>query len=161
RFRDEARRDHGWDQPAVYDVGEPFHIAYAVREHEVGAALWASKSPFPQRIDQQRCERHGPLTRLRLGAANRTEPVVALAQMELAAPEINIRPPQPAQLRRPQPGEDRSQQQRPPSSRQMLDERAYLVGRRDIDPNLQLAFEPGLGAAIFAAAAMRAQRAHD
>jgi hypothetical protein len=89
------------------------------------------------------------------------EPVGPLSDVQFAAPEVDVFPAQPAQLGRPQTGEDRGQQQRPPASVQAIDDRPHFVGGRDIHADLELALLALVGTPILAAAAARVQASYD
>ena len=103
-------------QAAVDDVGEVLDVAGAVREDEIKLALRAGEPLLPQRVHHHRRQRHGALAGFRLGRADGVKTIGALADVQIAALEIDILPAQAAQFGRAQAGEDRRQQQRPPAA---------------------------------------------
>jgi len=94
---------------------------------------------FAQHVHQHRGQGDGALACRRLRLSHFEKPVGTLAHVQLRAPEIDIFPPQAAQLRRAQASKYRGHDDGPPAIRQMGDDALNLIRRRNINSHLQLA----------------------
>jgi hypothetical protein len=88
----------GWDQTAIDDVGQRLHLADTVGEREITLALGAFELPFLQSVRDKLAEGHRALTCRRLGLADLVEPIGALPDVQFISLEVDVPPPQPAEL---------------------------------------------------------------
>src|SRR5262245_21322740 len=86
--------------------------------------------------------------------------VGALRHLQLQLFEIDVGPPEAAQLARPQPGEDRRQEERPPLAVDGLDDGLDLGRGGDVDADLELALLAPVCTPLLAAAPPRSQLTH-
>src|SRR5690625_2649305 len=116
-----------------------FNPASTIREGIVQIAIKARalQPPFLQRVDDQRRQGNSALARIALGHPYLVIAVRPLPHVQASLIKFYILPPQPAQLGGSQPGEDRGDQQWPPSAQCCLDNGADFLARRNIHADLR------------------------
>src|SRR5262249_30294085 len=88
----------GRHQSAADDVFKAHNRPLAARKDEVVLALRTAELPLVQGAQQIQPDRYGGLAGLGLRLADRLIPIGALADVQFAALEVDILPPQPACL---------------------------------------------------------------
>ncbi len=115
----------------------PYFLAYAVPGLVLEFRTRAGQTPFLERIRDQGRYWHGTFPGFRLRPADRVEPIGALVDADFALVEVDISPPQAAQFGRPQAGEDRGQDDRPPFALQSAYNGLDLRRERNVYPKLE------------------------
>src|SRR5215469_8256696 len=105
-------------------------------EHQAGA-LRTLQLPFPQRLHYLRWQWHRTMSGFRFWVTDHAITVGALPDIQFALLEVDVRPAQSTQLRRPQAGKNRGQQQRPRFPRGG-DDRLDLLAGWNVDANFEL-----------------------
>src|ERR1700684_2848038 len=103
-------------------------------------AIRAGELPLPQRISDDWRQGNSPLAGFRLRLADRAVAVGAVPHMQFPLLAGGVGPAPGPKLPRPQTGEDRCQEDRPPPALGGLHNGLDLVSGRNVDADLELAF---------------------
>src|SRR5262249_45234144 len=115
-FRCDAGRYLRRHEAALHDVRMVLHSARPGREYEPGFALRAPQLPFSEGVEKK--WRNGKITSARwaLGPTDGVESIRTLSDMQRGFLQVHVFPSQTAQFRRPKPGKDRGEEQGPPAT---------------------------------------------
>src|SRR5215831_10343581 len=139
-----------------YDRCKRDRSPLAARKHQSGFVARGGQPPFTQRVGDYRQQWDAALAGCRFQRADRMEAVGTLADVELVAGQVDIRPAQAAQFRCPQAGKDRRQQKRLVTSAAIEagDDGPNFRRRRNVDADFEQPLLARLSRALVAGAAL-------